>query len=179
MTRVSGNVVPIPDKVNVNLTESEIEIKGPNGKVIYPLNKNVTLKSENSQILILNKDESKQTKAVSGTYRSLLSNMIHGVTVGYEKKLIVVGVGYKVSVNANVLNMNIGYSHPINYKAPEGISIISSTPTEILIRGVDKQKVGQTAADIRAFRKPEPYKGKGIRYENEIIVLKETKKIDK
>jgi len=110
------------------------------------------------------------------TYKSLLSNMVHGVTVGYERKLLVVGVGYKVAVNANVLSMNIGFSHAINYQAPDGISIISPNPTEILIRGADKQKVGQTAAEIRAYRKPEPYKGKGIRYENEVIILKETKK---
>lgn len=176
MARVSGRVIPVPEKVNVSLTESNIEINGPNGKISCSLHKDVILKSESGHISILNRDETKQSKSISGTYRSLLSNMIHGVTVGYEKKLIVVGVGYKVAVNTNILSMNIGFSHSINYQAPDGISIISSSPTEIVIRGVDKQKVGQVAAEIRAYRKPEPYKGKGIRYENEVIILKETKK---
>jgi len=176
MTRDSGKTITVPEKVNVSLTESRIEIIGPNGKLSCSLHKDVTLKNEKDQILILNNDETKLSKSVSGTYKSLLSNMIHGVTVGYERKLLVVGVGYKVAVNANILSMNIGYSHSINYQAPDGISIISPNPTEIVIRGADKQKVGQTAAEIRAYRKPEPYKGKGIRYENEIIILKETKK---
>ncbi len=176
MTRESGRLITVPEKVNVNLTESSIEITGPNGKLTCSLHQNVTLKNERNHILILNSDETKLSKAISGTYKSLLSNMIHGVTVGYERKLLVVGVGYKVAVNANVLSMNIGFSHAINYQAPDGISIISPNPTEIVIRGADKQKVGQTAAEIRAYRKPEPYKGKGIRYENEVIILKETKK---
>lgn len=176
MSKVSGSIVPIPDKVNVNLTESNIKISGSNGEVSFSVHKDVELTVERDQLLIQNTDDSKQSKAMVGTYKSLLSNMIYGVTVGYEKKLLVVGVGYKVAVNGNKLNMNIGYSHAINYEARNGITITAPNPTEIVIRGADKQKVGQTAAEIRSYRKPEPYKGKGIRYENEVIILKETKK---
>lgn len=176
MSKVSGSIVPIPDKVNVNLTESNIKISGSNGEVSFSVHKDVELTVERDQLLIQNTDDSKQSKAMVGTYKSLLSNMIYGVTVGYEKKLLVVGVGYKVAVNGNKLNMNIGYSHAINYEARNGITITTPIPTEIVIRGADKQKVGQTAAEIRSYRKPEPYKGKGIRYENEVIILKETKK---
>lgn len=176
MSKVSGSFVPIPDKVNVNLTESNIKISGSNGEVSFSVHKDVGLTVERDQLLIQNTDDSKQSKAMVGTYKSLLSNMIYGVTVGYEKKLLVVGVGYKVAVNGNKLNMNIGYSHAINYEARDGITITAPNPTEIVIRGADKQKVGQTAAEIRSYRKPEPYKGKGIRYENEVIILKETKK---
>lgn len=176
MSKVSGSIVPIPDKVNVNLTESNIKISGSNGAVSLSVHKDVELIAERDQLLVQNTDDSKQSKAMVGTYKSLLSNMIYGVTIGYEKKLLVVGVGYKVAVNGNKLNMNIGYSHAINYEARDGITITTPNPTEIVIRGADKQKVGQTAAEIRSFRKPEPYKGKGIRYEKEVIILKETKK---
>ena len=176
MSRASGKVIPILEKVNINLTGNSIEISGPNGKLNCNLHPDITLKNDNGQLLVINKDNSKEVKSLSGTYRSLLSNMIQGVTKGYEKKLIIVGVGYKVSTSNNILNMNIGFSHPINYVAPDGITIGSPSPTEIVVRGSDKQKVGQTAAEIRSYRKPEPYKGKGIRYENEIISLKETKK---
>lgn len=177
MSNVSGRVVPIPENVNIKLLNYDIEVSGSNGSISFTLHKDVILKIDNKQLFISNKEESKQSKALTGTYRSLLSNMIYGVTKGYEKKLLVVGVGYKVAVNnSNNLNMNIGFSHPINYQAPEGITITSPSPTEIIIRGADKQKVGQVAAEIRSYRRPEPYKGKGIRYENETIILKETKK---
>lgn len=176
MSNVSGRVVPIPENVKIKLLNYDIEVSGSNGSISFALHKDVILKIDNNQLLISNKEDSKQSKALTGTYRSLLSNMIYGVTKGYEKKLLVVGVGYKVAVNSNNLNMNIGFSHPINYQAPEGITITSPSPTEIIIRGADKQKVGQVAAEIRSYRRPEPYKGKGIRYENETIILKETKK---
>ena len=176
MSNVSGRVVPIPENVKIKLLNYDIEVSGSNGSISFTLHKDVILKIDNNQLFISNKEESKQSKALTGTYRSLLSNMIYGVTKGYEKKLLVVGVGYKVAVNSNNLNMNIGFSHPINYQAPEGITITSPSPTEIIIRGADKQKVGQVAAEIRSYRRPEPYKGKGIRYENETIILKETKK---
>lgn len=176
MSNVSGRVVPIPENVNIKLLNYDIEVSGSNGSISFTLHKDVILKIDNNQLFISNKEESKQSKALTGTYRSLLSNMIYGVTKGYEKKLLVVGVGYKVAVNSNNLNMNIGFSHPINYQAPEGITITSPSPTEIIIRGADKQKVGQVAAEIRSYRRPEPYKGKGIRYENETIIIKETKK---
>ena len=176
MSRASGKAIPIPEQVNINFTESSIEIRGPKGKLNCNLHPDILLKNDNGNLLVITKDNSKEVKSLSGTYRSILNNMIQGVTSGYEKKLIIVGVGYKVSVNNNILNMNIGYSHPINYVAPDGITIVAPIPTEIVVRGSDKQKVGQTAAEIRSYRKPEPYKGKGIRYENEIISLKETKK---
>lgn len=176
MSNVSGRVVPIPENVNIKLLNYDIEVSGSKGSISFALHKDVILKIDNNQLFISNKAESKQSRALTGTYRSLLSNMIYGVTKGYEKKLLVVGVGYKVAVNSNNLNMNIGFSHPINYQAPEGITITSPSPTEIIIRGIDKQKVGQVAAEIRSYRRPEPYKGKGIRYENETIILKETKK---
>ena len=146
MSNVSGRVVPIPENVNIKLLNYDIEVSGSNGSISFTLHKDVILKIDNNQLFISNKEESKQSKALTGTYRSLLSNMIYGVTKGYEKKLLVVGVGYKVAVNSNNLNMNIGFSHPINYQAPEGITITSPSPTEIIIRGADKQKVGQVAA---------------------------------
>ena len=176
MTRTSGKTISVPDNVKINVTENDIEIQGPRGFLNCKKNKSISIQKTNNCIIVNSDENSKLVKSLLGTYRSLLSNMIYGVTSGYEKKLLIVGVGYKVSVENNILNLNIGYSHQINYEAPNGITIQTPNATEILIRGIDKQKVGQTAAEIRAYRKPEPYKGKGIRYDNEVITLKETKK---
>ena len=121
-------------------------------------------------------NDSKHANALSGTIRALIANMVHGVSVGFEKKLQLVGVGYRAQAGLNKVNLTLGFSHPVDHVVPDGITIETPSQTEIIIKGIDKQKVGQTAADIRAYRKPEPYKGKGVRYSDEVIILKETKK---
>ncbi len=177
MSRVSKNPITIPSGVEVNLTFTEIQVKGPFGILKLDLLKNITVeKTENNSLIINLASFSKQGNAMAGTTRALIANMVHGVAVGFQKKLILVGVGYRAQVNSNRLNLALGFSHPIDHLIPEGIVIETPSQTEVIVKGVDKQKVGQVAAEIRAYRKPEPYKGKGIRYADEVIILKETKK---
>ncbi|MBX3628647.1 MAG: 50S ribosomal protein L6 [Nitrosomonas sp.] len=176
MSRVSGNPIIIPSGVEVDINAAEITIKGPKGQLGQSIGSELSIYKENNSIKIETKHDSQHAKALSGTIRSLVFNMVQGVSVGFEKKLILVGVGYRAQISGNDLNLSLGYSHAINYPIPEYINIELPSQTEILIRGVDKQKVGQTAAEIRAFRRPEPYKGKGVRYADELIKLKETKK---
>ena len=143
----------------------------------YPtINSDVTIEREGDNLLVKVANESNQANAMSGTMRALLANMVHGVTSGFEKKLSLVGVGYRAQAANETLNLTLGFSHPIVYKMPEGVKVETPSQTEILIKGIDKQKVGQVAAEVRAFRKPEPYKGKGVRYADEVIVMKEAKK---
>ena len=177
MSRVSNNPIAIPNNVEVNVSSTEISIKGPLGFLKRDIMKNIAVeKCENNNLKINLVTFSKQGNAMAGTTRALIANMVHGVSVGFEKKLVLVGVGYRAQINSNKLNLALGFSHPIDHLIPEGIVIETPTQTEVLIKGIDKQKVGQVAAEIRAYRKPEPYKGKGIRYANEVIILKETKK---
>lgn len=177
MSRVSKNPITIPSSVEVNLSSTEISVKGPFGILKQELFKNIIVEKSKDNSLIINLSSfSKQGNAMAGTTRALIANMVHGVSVGFEKKLILVGVGYRAQVNSNRLNLALGFSHPIDHLIPDGIVIETPTQTEVIIKGVDKQKVGQLAAEIRAYRKPEPYKGKGIRYADEVIILKETKK---
>lgn len=176
MSRVAKNPIPVPAGVDVTLTGAQISVKGPLGTLSQALTGyvNVTLADGNLQVAAAG--ESRQAQAMSGTTRALLANMVLGVSKGFEKKLNLVGVGYRAQAQGSKLNLTLGYSHPVEHEMPEGVKVETPTPTEILIKGMDKQKVGQVAADVRAYRKPEPYKGKGVRYSNEVVVIKETKK---
>ena len=176
MSRISKNPIAIPTNVEVSIAATNISVKGPNGKLDQKLNPEIHLKEENNTIIVQTTSSSKHSNAMSGTIRSLVANMVQGVSTGFEKKLVLVGVGYRAQLSGSNINLNLGYSHPINYLIPDGIKVEIPTQTEIIIKGIDKQKVGQTAAEIRSFRRPEPYKGKGVRYSDETIVLKEAKK---
>lgn len=176
MSRISNNPISIPPEVKIEIQATGIQVKGPKGHLFQPVSTNLGLIEDNNTIRVEVKESTQENKALSGTVRSLISNMVKGVSVGFEKKLILVGVGYRAQINGNVLNLSLGYSHSINYPIPTDISVELPSQTEISIKGIDKQKVGQIAADIRSFRRPEPYKGKGVRYSDEIIKLKETKK---
>ncbi|GJL76627.1 50S ribosomal protein L6 [Nitrosomonas sp.] len=176
MSRISKNPVTIPANVEVTISASKIIVKGPNGALEQELKSEVHLKQENNAIVVNSTDGSKFSNAMSGTIRSLVANMVKGVSAGFEKKLLLVGVGYRAQLSGNNISLSLGYSHPISYSVPQGINVEIPTQTEIIIKGIDKQQVGQIAAEIRAFRKPEPYKGKGVRYSDETVILKEAKK---
>ncbi len=176
MSRVAKNPVPIPANVEVNLSASEVAVKGPLGTLQRSVVPDVAIEREGDSLVVKATSESKQANAMSGTTRALLANMVKGVTSGFEKKLMLVGVGFRAQAAGDVLNLTLGFSHPVAHKMPEGIKVETPTQTEIVIKGMDKQQVGQVAADVRAYRKPEPYKGKGVRYSDEVIVMKETKK---
>jgi large subunit ribosomal protein L6 len=176
MSRVAKNPIPVPAGVEVSLAAGKISVKGPMGSLTQVLAANVNVQHADGKLMISPTDQSRQAHAMSGTARALLANMVLGVSKGFEKKLNLVGVGYRAQAQGNKLNLSLGFSHPVEHVMPEGIKVETPTQTEILIKGVDKQLVGQVAADVRAYRKPEPYKGKGVRYANEVVVLKETKK---
>jgi len=176
MSRVAKNPIPVPSGVEVSLAAGKISVKGPMGSLTQTLTANINVEHVDGKLLISPRDESRQAHAMSGTARALLANMVLGVSKGFEKKLSLVGVGYRAQAQGNKLNLSLGFSHPVEHVMPEGIKVETPTQTEILIKGVDKQLVGQVAADVRAYRKPEPYKGKGVRYADEVVVLKETKK---
>ncbi len=176
MSRVSNNPITIPPNVEINISSDEIFVKGPLGNLNQFISSDVLLDIIDNVLRITINNDSKHANAMSGTMRALIANMVRGVSVGFEKKLLLVGVGYRAQASTTNVNLSLGYSHHIDYIIPAGIKIETPTQTEILIKGIDKQKVGQTAAEIRAYRKPEPYKGKGVRYSDEVILLKETKK---
>ncbi len=176
MSRVAKNPIPVPAGVEVSLAAGKISVKGPMGSLTQALTANINVEHAEGKLMISAKDGSREAHAMSGTARALLANMVQGVSKGFEKKLNLVGVGYRAQAQGNKLNLSLGFSHPVEHVMPEGIKVETPTQTEILIKGVDKQLVGQVAADVRAYRKPEPYKGKGVRYANEVVVLKETKK---
>ncbi|MDV6344529.1 MULTISPECIES: 50S ribosomal protein L6 [unclassified Nitrosomonas] len=177
MSRISKKPIQIPSNVNFTISNNEIVIKGPLGSLQQRLSaEQVTITSENNELFVKSADSTKQSHSMSGTIRSLVNNMVTGVTTGFVKRLNIVGVGYRAQASGNTLNLSLGFSHPIAYKMPNGITVETPTQTEIVIKGIDKQQVGQVAAEIRSFRLPEPYKGKGVRYADEIIILKETKK---
>ncbi len=176
MSRVSSNPIPIPSNVEISITPLEVFVKGPLGSMKQTLTRDVLLELSENILRIKMANDSKRANTMSGTTRALIANMVRGVSIGFEKKLLLVGVGYRAQANQNKINLALGFSHPINYIVPEGVTIETPTQTEIIIKGIDKQKVGQTAAEIRSYRKPEPYKGKGVRYSDEVIILKETKK---
>ena len=173
---MSNNPISIPSSVEISITSSEISIKGPLGNLKQIIARDISLELSDNTLKIKTANDSKHANAMSGTTRALIANMVRGVSVGFEKKLLLVGVGYRAQANPKKVNLTLGFSHPIDHVIPDGITIETPTQTEIIIKGIDKQRVGQTAAEIRAYRKPEPYKGKGVRYSDEIILLKETKK---
>ena len=176
MSRIAKEPVSIPANVEVDLSASDVSVKGPLGKLQRSINSDVTVEHKDDNLLVKVANDSRQASAMSGTMRSLLANMVQGVSQGYEKKLLLVGVGYRAKADKENLSLTLGFSHPVVYKLPDGIKAETPSQTEIVIKGIDKQKVGQVAAEVRAFRKPEPYKGKGVRYAGEVIVMKEAKK---
>ncbi len=178
MSRVAKIPISIPNGTSVDIKKGIVEVKGPKGelKEIFDDNLvNISLNNEEVTVKAVDVSES-HSRAMSGTARALIANMVHGVSVGFEKKLSLVGVGYKAQAKNKTLNLSLGFSHPIDLNLPDDIVASTPTPTEILITGPSKQRVGQIAAEIRAHRPPEPYKGKGVRYSDEVVILKETKK---
>lgn len=176
MSRIANKPIEIPTGVEVNLKADQISVKGSNGQLEMTLHKDIEINQEGNILTFIARGKGKTAHAMSGTTRALVSNMIAGVTKGFEKKLELVGVGYRAQLKGKSLGLTLGFSHPIDYDIPDGVVVEVPSQTEILIKGADKQKVGQVAADIRAYRPPEPYKGKGVRYSDEQIVIKEAKK---
>ncbi|MDH4107653.1 MAG: 50S ribosomal protein L6 [Gammaproteobacteria bacterium] len=176
MSRVAKNPVELPKGVEANVSGSTLTIKGGKGTLSMELNSEVIVAKEENELSVKARSGSRFSDAMSGTTRALIANMVEGVTKGFEKKLELVGVGYRAQAQGNKLNLTLGFSHPVAYSVPQGISVETPSQTEIFIRGCDKQRVGQVAAEIRRFRPPEPYKGKGVRYSDERVMLKEAKK---
>lgn len=176
LSRIAKTPLAIPAGVEVALNGSNVKVKGPLGQLEFTFADAVVISSVDNTIVLTAKEETKFAKALSGTVKAVMSNMVTGVTKGFEKKLTILGVGYRAQVQGSDLNLTLGFSHPVIYKAPAGIKIETPSQTEILIKGICKQAVGQAAADIRAYRPVEPYKGKGVRYADEVVILKETKK---
>jgi large subunit ribosomal protein L6 len=177
MSRIAKQPVEFPDSVEVSIQNDDcIEVKGKKGQLRLNLIDKVSVSIGERSLSVANTSGSKFSRAISGTYRSLISNMVKGVSEGFEKKLELQGVGYRVETQGKKINLTLGFSHPVVYEIPDGIEVQTPSRTEIVISGIDKQKVGQVAAEIRAIRPPEPYKGKGVRYQGEQISLKETKK---
>jgi large subunit ribosomal protein L6 len=176
MSRIAKYPIPVPKGVEVNFAGGNISVKGPLGTIGRPADPNVEVKKEGEQIVLKAVGNSRHANAMSGTMRALVANMVTGVTKGYERRLEITGVGYRAGVQGKNLHIALGYSHDVIYPIPAGITIATPKATEIVISGIDKQKVGQVAAEIRDFRPPEPYKGKGVRYTGEYIFRKEGKK---
>jgi large subunit ribosomal protein L6 len=176
MSRIAKYPVPVPKGVELTVASGQISIKGPLGTLARSADPNVEVKKEGEQVVFKALGNSNHANAMSGTMRALVANMVAGVTKGFERKLALVGVGFRAQAQGDKLNLTLGFSHPVVHLMPKGIKVATPTQTEIVITGVDKQLVGQVAAEVRAHRPPEPYKGKGVRYVDEKIVLKETKK---
>ena len=176
MSRIAKYPVSIPDKVDVTISGNTIKVKGKHGELSHEVHPLVEVSKEESQLKFIARSNSKMAKALSGTTRVLIQNLVDGVTEPYVNRLTIVGVGYRAAVQGKVLNLTLGFSHPVNFPIPDGITIETPSQTEIVVKGIDKQQVGQVAANIRAYRPPEPYKGKGVRYANEQIIRKEAKK---
>lgn len=174
MSRVAKNPVAIPQGVDISIGDAQVNVKGPKGALEMALHPEINFEMADGRCEV--KWRSDKYLAMAGTFRALLNNMVRGVSEGFEKKLTLVGVGYRAQAQGNSLNLQLGFSHPIDYKMPEGVSVETPSQTEIVLKGCDKQKVGQAAAEIRSFRPPEPYKGKGVRYADERVVRKEAKK---
>ncbi len=176
MSRIANSPVSIPKGVEVTLNGNELSIKGSKGNLSMIVSELVEIKQEEGQLQLSAVETSKKSHALSGTVRSLVSNMVVGVSEGFQKELELIGVGYRAQAQGKKLNLSLGFSHPVVYEAPEGIDIETPSQTQVIIKGIDKQLVGQVSAEIRAFRPPEPYKGKGVRYLNEYVKRKEAKK---
>ncbi|MBX9865328.1 MAG: 50S ribosomal protein L6 [Burkholderiales bacterium] len=176
LSRIAKTPLAIPAGVEVALNGSNVKVKGPLGQLEFTFNDAVVISNVDNAIVLATKDETKFAKALSGTVKAVMNNMIVGVTKGFEKKLTILGVGYRAQVQGSDLNLTLGFSHPVVYKAPAGIKVEAPSQTEVIVKGICKQAVGQAAADIRSYRPVEPYKGKGVRYADEVVILKETKK---
>ncbi|MCZ6880281.1 MAG: 50S ribosomal protein L6 [Gammaproteobacteria bacterium] len=176
MSRVAKKPVELPGGVEVKLSGSQVSIKGSMGNLTLDLHADIQVEQEDGTLRVKVRREEQSVIAIAGTTRSLLANMIEGVTAGFERKLELRGVGYRAAIQGNMLKLTLGFSHPVNYQVPEGVTVETPSQTEVVVKGVDKQKVGQVAAEIRAYRPPEPYKGKGVRYFDERVRIKEAKK---
>jgi len=176
MSRIAKSPIAVPKGVEVNIASGQISVKGPLGTIARAADPNVAVEKDGDRLLCKALGNSNHADAMSGTMRALVANMVAGVTKGFEKKLALVGVGFRAQAQGDKLNLSLGFSHPVVHQMPKGVKVATPTQTEIVISGIDKQLVGQVAAEVRAHRPPEPYKGKGVRYSNEVIVLKETKK---
>ncbi|MFM7122919.1 MAG: 50S ribosomal protein L6 [Fluviibacter sp.] len=176
MSRVAKNPIALPKGVEVNLAGTQVTVKGPLGSLTLNRSAAVDVLVEGEQLVVKAVAGAENANALSGTTRALLANLVNGVSKGFEKKLTLVGVGYRAAAQGDTLNLSLGFSHPVAHKMPAGVKVETPSQTEVLIKGIDKQQVGQVAAEIRAYRKPEPYKGKGVRYADEVVILKETKK---
>jgi large subunit ribosomal protein L6 len=176
MSRVARIPVTLAKGVDAQLSAGQITVKGPLGTLRRALTANVNVSIADGKVSFAAADATREAKAMSGTLRALVAGMVEGVTKGFEKKLSLVGVGYRAQAAGDKLNLTVGYSHPIAHQMPAGVKVETPSQTEIIIKGADKQQVGQVAAEVRAYRPPEPYKGKGVRYLNEAVVIKETKK---
>jgi len=175
MSRVGKSPIALQG-AEVALSDDRITVKGPLGTITQAANRLVKVVNDNGILKIEPVDESREANAMSGTMRALVANMVNGVTKGFERKLTLVGVGYRAQAQGDKLNLSLGFSHPVVHQMPEGVKAETPTQTEIVIKGINKQQVGQVAAEVRGYRPPEPYKGKGVRYANEVVILKETKK---
>ena len=175
MSRVGKSPIALQG-AEVAISDERITVKGPLGSISQAANRLVKVANDNGTLKFEPVDESREANAMSGTMRAIVANMVHGVTKGFERKLTLVGVGYRAQAQGDKLNLSLGFSHPVVHQMPEGVKAETPSQTEIVIKGIDKQKVGQTAAEVRGYRPPEPYKGKGVRYADEVVILKETKK---
>jgi len=176
MSRIANYPVIVPDKVEVTVNHDQVSVKGPLGTLTQKVSTRVKIERVDNQLEFKVNDNSRQANALSGTTRALIANMVTGVTTGFEKRLTLVGVGYRAAAQGDKINLTLGFSHPVVHQLPQGVKAETPTQTEIVIKGTDKQVVGQVAAEVRRYRSPEPYKGKGVRYTGEKITLKETKK---
>jgi large subunit ribosomal protein L6 len=166
----------VPKGVEINVAAASVSVKGPLGTLTQPLTASVRVKRDGDELVVETANDSNEANAMSGTLRAILANMVTGVTKGFERKLMLVGVGYRAQAQGDKLNLTLGFSHPVVHQMPKGVTVQTPTQTEILIKGTDKHLVGQVAATVRAVRPPEPYKGKGVRYADETVIIKETKK---
>lgn len=176
MSRVGKMPIALPSGAEASISATQITVKGPLGSLSQALNGLVQIENNNGTLNVKAANDSREANAMSGTIRALVNNMVNGVTKGFEKKLTLVGVGYRAAAQGDKLNLSLGFSHPVVHQMPQGVKVETPSQTEILIKGIDRQRVGQVAAEVRAYRAPEPYKGKGVRYADEVVVLKETKK---
>lgn len=176
MSRVGKSPIVLADGAQATITADQITVKGPLGSLSQPMSERVKVENDNGTLKFTVADDSREANAMSGTMRALVNNMVKGVTKGFERRLNLVGVGYRAQAQGDKLNLTLGFSHPVVHQMPDGVKCETPSQTEIVIKGIDKQKVGQVAAEVRAYRSPEPYKGKGVRYSDEVVKLKETKK---
>ncbi len=176
MSRVAKKPIELPSGVEININGRAVTVKGGKGSLEHTIHSSVQVTQDDKVLSFAPRDGSKVSMALTGTTRALVNNMIQGVSQGFEKKLQLVGVGYRAQAQGQKLNLTLGFSHPVDYPVPDGVTVETPSQTEVVVRGADKQKVGQVAAEIRAYRPPEPYKGKGVKYADEIIVRKEAKK---